>query len=458
MPNIDLTDYKPLPSQNYLHMSKKQFKAYFGGFGSGKSRWLCYEVLMQCLQHPKNYYVVLRRTYTELKDTILKDFLDYCPANVIKNYNKSDLSFDLVTGSRIIFRSFDGIGKILSLNIGGFAVDQAEEIPEDYFLALASRCRKKGVPHHGLLSMNPAGHNWTWRRFIRDNEGNQELYDYVAVKSEENIHLPKNYIANLRKLFPPQWQKRYLDCGFDDFEGMIWSNFGEKNIVTDLPLAPNKSEFNLIVIDVGIDAPTAVLFLYLILEPLPRIVVYDEIYERNLTIKPIASLIKAKMYKWRLEKVWKYVIDPDALKRQQTSGKSIVDAFRMNGIPCNPGNNNVDLGLLKTNELFGQGKDIDPAVYEEPLILVSNKLEHFFDEVYDYVYKKSRGDLMTEMNSPGKPERKKNHLMDDLRYGVMELPDTYLQSKARRIESMDIYDKYIGKRFGTRRKGKPTRR
>ena len=438
--------YDPLPSQKYLHESASKYKAYFGGFGSGKSRWLCYEMIFQLCRFPNNYYVAMRRTYPELDDTLYKDFMEYIePLGIVEKHDRTNRNVTLRNGSIVSFRSFDTIGKIFSYNLGGFAIDQAEELPEEYFLALASRMRKLGITYrHALLSLNPSGHNWVWKRFIQSTMRNPNpRYDYVLALSDENHHLPEGYVDELRELYPARWVARFLDCKFNEFEGLVFDNFGDKNIINGLPIKPSEADYIIIGIDIGIDNPSAVLFTYY--SPMIKaLFVFDEIYESGLTIKPIANLIKARLRKWGIKKVWKYVIDPDAKKRQITSNRSALMDFRMEGIPAVPADNNVNYGLLVTNEMFGL-----EAYSEDAKIFLLDSLVNFFSEIYDYQYKSVKN-TMIEENAPGKPKNKKDHLMTVIRYISLSLPLGWVHDDKKVV----MIKTHFKKRFGINRKNK----
>jgi phage terminase large subunit len=441
--------YDQLPGQKYLSDSEAQFKAMFGGFGSGKTEWLCREVLRYSTDYDNNYFVVLRQTYPELDDTVWKEMKRIIPPQLIKRHEKTKRDIELINGSMIVGRSFDALSKIFSYNLGGFAVDQAEEIPEEYFLAFTSRLRKAGIPTtHGLLSLNPAGHNWVWRRFIRDtpivDKGKEN--DYYIAKTEENIHLPHGYVDMLRRVFPAKWVSRYVDCEFGEFEGLVFDKFKDKNIISGLTKHPRDVEHIFVSIDVGLDNPCAVLFSYFDKERCD-LVPFDLIYRSGLTPFKISAMIKAKLRKWKISYVYKYLIDPDGKKRQQAGKKtveeimSVAKDFRSNGIPVQYANNNVDYGILRTNEFC-----------ERNILKVYNgqKMTPFFDEIYDYVYKMPKAVLKGETNSPGKPLNKKNHIMDVLRYTVMEIPLAWTDAKRSEIDS--IWMRHFAKRFKTRKR------
>ncbi len=441
---VDLS-YDQLPSQKYLHDSLATKKAYLGGFGSGKTHWLCMETIRYAMESPKNYILLLRRTYPELDDTLIESFFEVCPQEIIapRGWKSTKRNLTLVNGTKIAFRSFDTLGKISNYNLGDFGLSQAEEIPEAYFLALIGRLRRVNIKHHhALLEANPAGKNWIWRRWIRDNKDNPD-YAHVTAHTEENTFLPPDYVSTLKSMFPEQWIKRYMNCGFDEFEGLVFDKFKDKDIIIELPDQPCDMAYNIVVIDIGVNNPTGVLFGYFNVEK-QRLVLYDQIYERGMTIRQISNLIKARLHKWKLTKVWKYLIDPDALKRKQGENRITTAAqdFRTNGIPIIKADNNVDYGILRTNELFDRG-----------IIKVLNSLNHFLDEIYDFIFKPKKGVDTGEINSPGKPLTRRDHLMGCLRYMVLSIPLSWTKGEAGEGEE-NIWEKHFANRFNKIKRGK----
>src|SRR3990172_13032532 len=118
------------PSQEKFWNSKKKFVLFSGGYGCGKSLMLTLKAVDLALRYPKNYILMGRRTYPELRDTLLKEFFNYCPDILIKDYLKAEGRVILHNGSEIIFRHLDTIAEseIRSLNLGAAFIDQAEDI------------------------------------------------------------------------------------------------------------------------------------------------------------------------------------------------------------------------------------------------------------------------------------------------------------------------------------------
>ena len=108
------------------------------------------------------------------------------------------------------------IDRLKSMDLGWFAIDQAEETSEAHFFLLASRLRLNvdGVRYKGLLSANPTP-GWVKHRFIE-----QSLDDHVFVPAlpKDNPHLPSDYEENLRKLYPSELVKQLLEGDWDVLE------------------------------------------------------------------------------------------------------------------------------------------------------------------------------------------------------------------------------------------------
>jgi len=102
------------------------------------------------------------------------------------------------------------------MNLGWFAIDQAEETSENHFFLLASRLRLvlPGIKRRGLMTANPAP-GWVKHRFIE-----QKLPDHVFIKSlpKDNPFLPSDYEEKLRELYPEELIKQLLEGDWDALE------------------------------------------------------------------------------------------------------------------------------------------------------------------------------------------------------------------------------------------------
>lgn len=181
-----------------------------GGWRSGKTYSGCYEALKQSILYPKNYGLIGRKDFTDLRDTTLKTFFDILPQELIRDYNKTEHHLVLMNGSEIIFRELkDGIG-LGSLNLGWFYVDEAEQIDETIFERLKGRLSLAYVGRQcGWLTSNPPNiDHWLYKQFEKSND--PDYFTVHAMTYENREYLPEGYIIDLEKM-PPSWRKKYLE-------------------------------------------------------------------------------------------------------------------------------------------------------------------------------------------------------------------------------------------------------
>ena len=388
----------PLPTQERFHKSKAKYRLLAGGFATGKTTTLCLEVLKECFRFNGNYGVLGRKDLQELKSTTLKELLDVCPPQLIKNHNKQDRVLEFINGSQIYYMNLDdsreAVEKIKSLNLGFVAIDQLEEINEAVFLAFQGRLRRHYSNRNFFATCNPAGHDWLWDKWKNNPQEGYELFEAITL---ENIYLPKDYVAELLG-YPERWVKRYVYCSWDDFEGIVYGEFIEKK--HKIPFyQPSESENKYISLDYGFRNPTAIGFWCVDFDGTARM--YNEYYETGKLISEISASIKEIDPDW--EKTLK-IADPSIFAVKH-DGISVADEFAKYGIYFIPADNSVAQGINRVNELFKQDK-----------LLIGENCFNWFKEQGNYKWKEIKaGQIRNEYEEPTK---KDDHLMDQTRYFV----------------------------------------
>lgn len=213
--------------------ASEQYVGLFGGVGNGKTYIACAKIIELLAESPGNLCLVGRQTYPELRDSTREVFLGLLsklyPPDAYK-FNKSENSITLWNKSVCIFRHLDEWQSLLSMNLGAFYIDQAEQVDEDAFLTLQSRLRRQNVKRHkGLVTGNPKGHNWIYYKFgMQDANGSTNYafnnnYRMITAPTIANAdNLPANYIQQLQESYSPEWFARYVKGSWDAFEGQIF--------------------------------------------------------------------------------------------------------------------------------------------------------------------------------------------------------------------------------------------
>ena len=214
-------NYVPTATQEVAHRAVQRYKLFGGAMGGGKTRWLCEEVKDLVLRYPGNRVIMARYHLSDFKNSTLKTLLECLPQELVRNHNQADHTIYVKNGSEIIYMGMaeeQNISKIKSMEIGAFALDEASEIPKEQFLLLQSRLRRRlpsGVfpPYYGLLATNPDD-CWLKDDFVLGGGGT----DYIFIPSlpRDNPYLPEDYEDMLRKSYPEDWVKIFLEGSWED--------------------------------------------------------------------------------------------------------------------------------------------------------------------------------------------------------------------------------------------------
>lgn len=215
--------YKATPRQAKFHASPEMYRLYGGAMGGGKTYALCAEAVALSCDYPGNRGFLCRHTLKSFKKTthlVLDAMLQ--AAGLIAKHHQTDNYYLLHNGSMIFYGGLgddhSAIEKLKSMELGWFAIDEASETTENFFLMLSSRLRLKlpGIRYYGLLASNPDP-GWLKYRFI-----DQNLPDHVFVPAlpADNPHLPPGYIERLKDVFPEEWQARFIRGDWTSFEGV----------------------------------------------------------------------------------------------------------------------------------------------------------------------------------------------------------------------------------------------
>ena len=212
-----ISEWELNPSQQRFWKSRKKYVLFSGGYGCGKSLMLTVKAIDLALRYPKNYILMGRRTYPELRDTLLKEFFTICPDEIIKDYLKAEGRVIFHNGSEIIFRHLDTIAEseIRSLNLGQAFIDQAEDVSKAVFDGLRGRLRREGIPDEDrkiYMSCNPAL-TWLFSEFKQNPQPEYEVIEASTLENKKN--LPQGYIDDLMK-YPEAYRKQYVEGIWDE--------------------------------------------------------------------------------------------------------------------------------------------------------------------------------------------------------------------------------------------------
>lgn len=206
----------PKQFQEKFLFSEKRFPAFVAGWGTGKTLFGILRGMICSEKVPDNLGVIVRKNYTDLRDSTMNDFERYTGLKVDTNKEVT-----LPNKSKIMFRHGTELDVLKNINLGWFMLEQAEEFEsEEQFEFLRGRLRRSNVPFHtGFVIANTNGHNWIWQRWKNQLAGEEyELSEGTTFDNAEN--LPKSFIEDLKRMEAesPHHYARYVMNSWDDLE------------------------------------------------------------------------------------------------------------------------------------------------------------------------------------------------------------------------------------------------
>ena len=382
---------------------KGRYRVVKGGRGSKKSTTTALWIIYKMMQYPLANTLVIRRIFNTHKDstyTQLKWASNVLGVSHLWKFSKSPLEATYIpTGQKILFRGLDDPMSITSITVehGHLCWCWFEEafqvMNEDDFNKVDMSIRgelPKGYFKQITLSFNP----WSEKHWLKKR--------FFDIKDEDVLAITTNYTCNEflgeddKKLFEKMKinnPRRYNIEGLGNWgiaEGLVYNNFEELDFnVENIKKRPNvKSAFGL---DFGYtNDPTAFIASLIDLDNM-EIFIFDEHYQKAMSNKDIANMIKYKGYS--KERIIGDSSEPksiDDIKRQ--------GIYRLKG--ARKGKDSILNGIQYIQDF---------KIYVHP------KCENTLIELSNYVWDTKEGNVIN------KPIDDYNHLMDALRYSLEDI-------------------------------------
>jgi hypothetical protein len=341
-----LLHYEPTPKQAVFHAAT-EFDVLFGGAaGGGKSRALVMHAIRECVRYPGVRAAAFRRTYGELKDSLLAELAQVGFASAVgARWNGTDYDLRFPNGSILQFRYAETIpdaSRRLGAQYQLLLFDERTQTNPDVLLFLESRLRsgRRDVPVLGIRSAtNPGGpgHSMVKSRYIKPTAyGERVVRDergrtvrFIPSRLSDNPHINPEYAHDLQVL-PEQMRAAYLDGNWDVFAGMMfpeWSH--DRHVVAPFTLPAEWRRYN--GIDWGYSAPWVVL--WAAVDEDGRVYVYREISERGVGEAEQAGRILAAEAAGE-QVVARYA--DDAMWATRGDAKPIAQVYADNGCHLTP--------------------------------------------------------------------------------------------------------------------------
>lgn len=204
-----------------------KFRAYVGGYGSGKTWAGSSAMCARFWQHPRINQGYFAPTYPHIRDifypTIEEVSFDLGLRVDIKESNK-EVHFYSGAGYRgtTICRSMERPQTIVGFKVGNALIDELDTLPTDKakqaWQKIIARLRWENAINGADVTTTPEGFKETYRLFVADITSKpslSSLYGIVQASTRQNEkNLPEGYIQSLIDTYPAELVDAYIDGRF----------------------------------------------------------------------------------------------------------------------------------------------------------------------------------------------------------------------------------------------------
>ena len=234
--------YVPFPKQREFHESPAKYRLFGGAAGPGKSKALLMEAVLQAHEHAGANTLLLRRTFSELEQSLLLYFRRDIPRELYKSYNESKHVVTWRNGSTTRFGYCQSEADVYQYQGAEFLFIGIDELTlftlrQWQFLTSRNRCPVPGAFPCMAGATNPGniGHAWVKSLWIdkqpapgmeHPEEFDASDYDFIPARVSDNpIYAgDENYLKTLRAL-PSHLKRAFLDGDWDVFAGQYFDRF-----------------------------------------------------------------------------------------------------------------------------------------------------------------------------------------------------------------------------------------
>lgn len=422
--------------QDGFVFTEAQFPAMVSAWGTGKSLCLILRVLRLCEEHPNNLALIVRKEFTDLKDSTIKDFELYTGLKV--GSNKDCV---LPNGSTIMFRHGEELNTLQNINLGVCGIEQAEEFDDDsQWFMLFGRMRRKNCGNPSLfLIANANGDNWINRLWPQPDDNKYKMapgYELFEATTYDNADiLPEAFLKGLETLRvqKPGVYDQYVLNSRKVVSGRIFPMWDEKyHVIPDQEFPDWWETFGCM--DTAVASGVFCAKLYKV-SPEGHLIAFKEYYEKERLISEHSRDIN-KMAEGHHVAVW--YADPSAFnKTREKQGQlySIADELRDYGIIVQPAENDVNAGINRMGEYlqvdmraFHKFKNIPGS----PKFFVTESCLNTRREIPKY--REVPNKLSERGDRKWMPYKHDDHSVDVDRYAIMSRPNISVEPAKPEIE------------------------
>jgi hypothetical protein len=206
-----------------FHQSKARFKVLSCGRRWGKTKAGANEFIKQLTNRPSRsvgFCVAPTFWHTEKQ---YKEFLNYCPKELITGINISKHLITLIGERQVWFKSADGPDSMRGEAVSVVWVDEGGQIKEDRW-TMELRPSLMDTEGNAVFTGTPKGKNWYFQLWTRGQDQHQTDYQSWAFSSYTNPYIKTSEIDEFKRDMPELAYRQEILAEFLDDVGSVFRN------------------------------------------------------------------------------------------------------------------------------------------------------------------------------------------------------------------------------------------
>ena len=316
------------PQQQEFFDNQNEIVGLSAGYGAGKTRSLCAMALKLMAQNVGFIGAILEPTGPLLRDIWQTDFDQFLEHYEIPySFRASPLPEYVVHlkegDCKLLCRSFENWSRIIGLNLAFCLADEIDvvspSICDKAFPKILGRLRAGNVRQFCAAS-TPEGFRWLYNTFATDEAKQRTDRELIKMRSEDNPHLPPDFLERMRANYDPSMLQAYLNGEFINLTtGQVYSRFTREQNVTNI-----KPDIGLEPLRIGVDFNISNTNAVIGIVQDQKLLIFDEISAAYDT-DSLAQTIKSR---YPMNKIYIY---PDASGGNRSTNASQTDIEILSG-------------------------------------------------------------------------------------------------------------------------------
>lgn len=361
------TGYIPHPKQLELLNDNHRYKVVRCGRRFGKTVWAVNKIINESFNKKGDYWFVAP-TYRQAKEIAWRMFEKYLPRELILKRNETELSIDLVNGSRISLKGCDNPDSLRGVGLDGVVMDEWA-FSQPYAWTVTSPILQDRDGWAVFIS-TPDGYNHFYEMY--NNELKDPDYKSFHFTSYDNPYLKAEELDKERERMSTERFAQEYEAEFMRRTGAIWPSF-KRDIHVVPKRQPSGTIYGSIDFGFAVGHETAVLWHEVTSE---GVYTFDGFDVSQTNIDKIDELMKGQTNGLVIQGIFPDPARPDLIEELKKKNWPILETKK-----------DVELGIAKVDEYM----QFDP-ITKKPKWTISDHLQEAIKQIEQYVWMEVRGE------------------------------------------------------------------